>query len=78
MNYRGNHLCAPSNLITSPFNMGFSTMLVTKCANSSGFPSRDGNGVMRFMNSIIFSGKYDTSGVSNTPGTKKNEKVLRW
>lgn len=60
-------LSAPSSLITSPFNMGFSIILCTKWANSEGSPSRDGNGTDFDKNAITFSGRLSRSGVLNKP-----------
>ena len=42
--YLGCILIAPSNRITSPFNISFSIICFASAAYSSGRPSRDGNG----------------------------------
>lgn len=43
--YRGAIRMAPSSRIVSPFSMVFSRICATSAANSSGSPSRGGNGV---------------------------------
>jgi len=60
---------APSKRITSPFSIGFSTMHCTRCANSSGKPSRGGNGTVLDRNCRTLSGSVPSSGVSIKPTT---------
>ena len=43
--YLGGILSAPSSRIVSPLSISFSTMWSASAANSSGRPSRDGNGI---------------------------------
>jgi len=59
---------APSSRITSPFNIGFSMICRTSDANSSGRPSRGGNGTILPSDSAISGGIWPTIGVSNIPG----------
>lgn len=58
---------APSKRITSPFNMGFSAIAVTRCANSAGSPRRDGKGTCLARKLCTFSGNPARSGVANRP-----------
>lgn len=61
-------LRAPSKRITSPFSTGFRIIASTSKANSSGFPSRAGFGMVFAKNDLTFSGKLANKGVSNSPG----------
>jgi hypothetical protein len=58
---------APSSLMVSPFNMGFSMMLSTSCAYSDGLPSLGGNGTDFSKNATTFSGRAENSGVRKRP-----------
>lgn len=62
---------APSKRITSPFNMGFSAIAVTRCANSAGSPRREGKGTCLARKLCTFSGNPARSGVANRPVGKE-------
>lgn len=60
---------APSSLITSPFSIGFSIILCTRCPNSAGSPRRLGKGTVLPSSSLTFSGKLISRGVRKSPKT---------
>lgn len=66
--YLGGILSAPSNRMTSPFNMWFVRMEITNCPNSSGFPNRDGQGTVAPSSFLTASGRFSSRGVSKRPG----------
>lgn len=59
---------APSNRITSPLIMGFSTIDCTSIANSDGSPSLLGNGTVLPSSFWTCSGRAASIGVLNNPG----------
>lgn len=68
---------APSSLMVSPFNMGFSMMLSTSCAYSDGLPSLGGNGTDFSKNATTFSGRAENSGVRKRP-ERCAHYIVRW
>jgi len=54
---------APSSRITSPLMSGFSMMNWTRCAYSSGAPSRPGKGIISARNLRTFSGSDASRGI---------------
>ena len=67
---------APSNRITSPLRSGFSMMLCTRWAYSSGAPSRRGNGMLSPSSFRTGSGRLASSGVSNRPVATGNTRAF--
>src|SRR3546814_9164159 len=59
---------APSRRMVSPLSIGFCKMLSTISANSSGLPSRLGNGTCLPSESCASCGSDSSSGVRNRPG----------
>ena len=57
--------------MVSAFSMGFSTIIWTIWAYSSGSPSLLGNGTVEAKNVLTFSGRLANKGVSNRPAKIK-------
>lgn len=64
---------APSRRITSPLRRGFSMMVCTRWAYSSGSPNRFGNGIVSARKLRTLSGRPSSSGVRNSPVQVKGE-----